>query len=320
MEQESHELLLPLVDEENICLPLPINVVSKYWNIKLPMAEAIETAKKYSGFNGSILIEGIESAERHGLTCKIVNSSLPELKKIIDSGIPSIVILPGIPEITQHASVITGYNDEERTILHYIQKGNQEGEQQEGAIPQDIFDKEWSEEGRLLIILAPSEILSSIKLENDSSDKPNRLCFISERSNILKNSSEALESLMQAIKLDPNNSNVLHQLGAMMNEQNSPECIKFYEKCLKINNRSYLTYNGLGNFYLKTDQFEKADDHYTKAIEINPKRSAKIYKNRAYLREKQNKNSDAKEDLKNYLKYFPRAPDRGVIEQAIREL
>ncbi len=320
MEEESHELLLPLVDEENICLPLPINVVSKYWNIELPMAEAIETAKKYSEFNGSIIIEGIESAERHGLTCKIVNSSLSELKKIIDSGIPPIVILPGIPEITQHASVITGYNDEENTILHYIQKGNQEGEQQEGAIPQDVFDKEWSEEGRLLIILAPSEILSSIKLENDSSDKPNRLCFVSERLNILKNSSEALESLMQAIKLDPKNSIVLHQLGAIMNEQNSSECIGFYEKCLEINNRSYLTYNGIGNFYLKTNQFEKADDHYTKAIEIDPKRSAKIYKNRAYLREKQNKNSDAKEDLKNYLKYFPKAPDRGIIEQAIREL
>jgi len=320
MEQESHELLLPLVDEENICLPLPINVVSKYWNIELPMAEAIETAKKYSGFNGSILIEGIESAERHGLTCKIVHSTLSELKKIIDSGIPLIVILPGIPEITQHASVITGYNDEEKTILHYIQKGNQEGEQQEGAIPQDIFDKEWSEEGRLMIILAPLEILSSVKFENDSSNKSNRLCFISERLGVLKNSSEALESLKQAIELDPNNSTALHLLGAMMNEQNSSECVKFYEKCLEVNNRSYLTYNGLGNFYLKTNQFEKAENYYTKAIEIDPKRSAKIYKNRAYLREKQNKNSNAKEDLKSYLKYFPKAQDRGIIEQAIREL
>jgi len=320
MEQEGHELLLPLIDEENICLPLPINVVSKYWNIELPMAEAIETAKKYSGFNGSILIEGIESAERHGLTCKIVHSTLSELKKIIDSGIPLIVILPGIPEITQHASVITGYNDEEKTILHYIQKGNQEGEQQEGAIPQDIFDKEWSEEGRLMIILAPLEILSSVKFENDSSNKSNRLCFISERLSVLKNSSEALESLKQAIEIDPNNSTALHLLGAMMNEQNSSECVKFYEKCLEVNNRSYLTYNGLGNFYLKTNQFEKAENYYTKAIEIDPKRSAKIYKNRAYLREKQNKNSNAKEDLKSYLKYFPKAPDRGIIEQAIREL
>ena len=112
MEQEDHELILPLVDEENIYLPLPINVVSKYWNIELSMSEAIEIAKKYSGFNGSILIEGIESAERHGLTCKIVHSSLSELKKIIYSCIPPIVILPGIPEITQHSSVITGYNDE----------------------------------------------------------------------------------------------------------------------------------------------------------------------------------------------------------------
>ncbi len=320
MEQEDHELLLPLVDEENTCLPLPINVVSKYWNIELSMAEATETAKKYSGFNGSVLIEGIESAERHGLTCKIVNSSLSELKKIIDAGMPPIVILPGIPEITQHASVITGYDGVEKTILHYIQKGTQEGEQQEGAIPQVIFDKEWSEEGRLLIILAPSDILSSIQLENDSSNKSNRLCFASERYNILKNSSDALKSLKQAIELDPTNSTALHLLGTVMNEQNSSECVKFYERCLETNNRSYLTYNGLGNFYLKTNQFAKAEDYYTKAIDIDPKRSAKIYKNRAYLRDKQNKNSDAKEDLKNYLKYFPKAPDRGVIEQAIREL
>ena len=320
MEQENHELILPIIDQENPCLPLPINVVSKYWNIDLPMAEAIETTKKYSGFDGSVLIEGIESAERHGLMCKIIRSSLLELKKIIDTGIPPIVILPGIPEITQHASIITGYNDEEKTILHYVQKGNQKGEQQEGAIPQGIFEKEWSEEGQLLIILAPTDILSSLKLENDSNEKSNRLCFESERSTILKNYSESLEFLKQAIQLDPNNSITLNLLGATLNGQNSPECIKYYEKCLELNEKSYLTLNGLGNFYLKTNEFEKAENFYTKAIQVNPKRSAKIYKNRAFLREKRNKNSDAKNDLKNYLKYFPQAPDRGIIEQAIREL
>ena len=319
-EEQEHQLLLPLVEEENICLPLPINVVSRYWNIELPMAEAIESAKKYSDFNGSIITEGIELAERHGLSCKIVHSSLDELKKIIDSGIPPIVILPGIPEITQHASVITGYNEEEKTILHYIQKGNQEGEQQEGAIPQDIFDREWSEEGRLLIIISPSENLSNITLENYSQDKSNRLCFNSEKLNILKNYPEALSSLKKSIELDSNNSTALHLYATMLNQQNAPECISFYEKSLKINVRSYLSFNGLGNFYLKTNEFEKAENSYTKAIEINPKRSAKIYKNRAYLREKLNKNSDAKEDLKSYLKYFPKAPDRGIIEQAIREI
>ena len=319
-EEQDHQLLLPLVEEENICLPLPINVVSRYWNTELPMAEAIESAKKYSDFNGSIITEGIELAERHGLSCKIVHSSLDELKKIIDSGIPPIVILPGIPEITQHASVITGYNEEEKTILHYIQKGNQEGEQQEGAIPQDVFDREWSEEGKLLIIISPLENLSSITLEHHSQDKSNRLCFNSEKFNILKNYPEALSSLKESIELDSNNSTALHLYATMLNQQNSPECVSFYERSLKINARSYLTFNGLGNFYLKTNQFEKAENCYSKAIEINPKRSAKIYKNRAYLREKLGKNSDAKEDLKSYLKYFPKAPDRGIIEQAIREI
>ena len=320
MDEEDHQLLLPLVEDENICLPLPINVVSRYWNVELPMAEAIDSARKYSDFNGSIIIEGIELAERHGLSCKIVHSSLNELKKIIDSGIPPIVILPGIPEITQHASIITGYNEDEKTILHYIQKGNQEGEQQEGAIPQEIFDREWSEEGKLMIIISPPDILSKITLENDSKNKSNRLCFDSEKQNILQNYSEALLSLKQSIELDPNNSTALHLYATMLNQQKSSECVSFYEQSFKINSRSYLTFNGLGNFYLKTNEFEKAENFYSKAIEINPKRSAKIYKNRAYLREKLNKNSDAKEDLKSYLKYFPKAPDRGIIEQAIREI
>ena len=126
--------------------------------------------------------------------------------------------------------------------------------------------------------------------------------------------------LKQSIELDSNNSTAFNLFATILNAQNSPECVKYYEKCLQINNNSYLSYNGMGNFYLKTGQFDKAENYYNKAIEINPKRSAKIYKNRAYLREKQNKNFEAKDDLKNYLKYYPKASDRGLIEQAIREL
>lgn len=320
MEKDQHELLLPLVTDENICLPLPINAVSRYWSIELSMAEALETAKNYAGFNGSIMIDGIESAERHGLTCKIIRSSLIELKKIIDLGIPPIVILPGIPEITQHASIITGYDVDEKTILHYIQKGTTEGEPQEGAIPEHIFEKEWIEEGNLMILLAPSEMLSSLNLENNSNEKSNRLCFVSERFNILKNTLETLNSIKEAIDADPQNPNALYLMGSIMNEQNSSDCLKFYQKSLQFNSSSYLSYNGQGNYYLKTSQFEKAKDCYTRAININSKRSAKIYKNRAYINGKLEKNSEAKEDLQKYLKYFPQAPDRGVIEQAIREL
>jgi len=320
MESSNHELLLPLVEEENICLPLPINVVSRYWNINLPMEEAFELSKQYPADSGSILIEGIEIAERHGLSCKIQHSSLSELKKLIDNGIPPIVILPGIPEITQHASIISGYDDTDNTILHYIQKGTQQGEQQEGAIPQEIFDKQWSEEGRLLIILAPPDIITSLDIEKKFDEESNRLCFISEKLNIQKNSQKALENLTKAIQIDKDNPTALHLLGGILNSQNSEDCIQYYQKSIDLNNRYYLSFNGLGNFYLKSNQLEKAESCYTKAIEINPSRSAKIYKNRAYLREKQNKNSQAKEDLKNYLKFYPKAQDRGIIEQAIREL
>lgn len=320
MDESSHELLLPLVDEENICLPLPINVVARYWNVNLPMQEAIEIAKQYANFVGSILIEGIELAERHGLTCNVVHSSLSELKKIIDLGIPPIVILPGIPEITQHASVVTGYDDENKTILHYIQKGNQDGDIQEGAIPEVLFDREWSEEGRLMIVLCPPDISSSIQFKNQNGERSNRLCLASERLRIQKNIPDVIESLKQAIELDPKNSTALNLMGSVMNESGSSDCIGYYEKCIQLNNNSYLSYNGMGNFYLKSGQLDLAITAYNKAIDINPKRSAKIYKNRAYILDKQGRGSEAKEDLKTYLKLYPKATDRGVIEQAIREL
>ena len=320
MESPTHELLLPLVEQENVCLPLPINVVAKYWNVALPMQEAMEIAKQYSDFTGSILIEGIEIAERHGLTCRILHSSLSELKKIIDSGIPPIVLLPGIPEITQHASIITGYDDETKTILHYVQKGNQQGEMQEGAIPETIFDKEWSEEGRLVIILGPTDILPSMTFENENGEKSNRICLDSERLRIKKNIRDAIELLKQAVEMDSKNSTALNLLGSILNEQGSVDCLDYYKKCIQLNDKSYLSYNGMGNFYLKSNQFELAKTAYTKAIDINPRRSAKIYKNRAYVLDRQGNPSGAKEDLKTYLKLYPKAPDRGIIEQTIREL
>lgn len=320
MESHEHELILPLVEEENACLPLPINVVSKYWGVDLPIYEAAENSKRYPGFAGSILIEGVELAERHGLACRIVHSGLEGLKKAIDAGIPPIVILPGIPEITQHASVISGYDEGEKTIFHYVQKGTQEGEKQEGAIPEGVFEKEWSEDGRLMIILAPPEMLQSAGIEDGPGAKANRLCLVSERLNIQKDYTSALDTLKKAIELDPANSTALQMFGAMLSGHNSDGCVEFYEKCLSINERCYLACNGLGNYYLKSNRLDTAESFYTRAIEINPKRSAKIYKNRAYLREKQGNNSQARDDLKEYLRLYPKAGDRGVIEQAMREL
>ncbi len=320
MEDPEHDLIIPPVREENICLPLSINAVSQYWNVNLPIKESLEIAKKYPNINGTILIEGIELAERHELGSLIIHSSLSELKKIIDFGIPPIVILPGVQNTVQHASIISGYDQKENTIMHHIPEQNVEGEFQVGVIPETKFDRMWSEDARLMIILAPPDIISKLDLENNAKTKSNRLCFQSEKLSLLGKKDKAIEYLKEAISLDGKNSTAFSLLGGVFNEQNSSQCIQYYEKSIALNNRCYLAYRGLGNYYLKTKEYEKAERSYSKAIGINPFRFGPIYKNRGLVRLEQNKKNEAKEDFKNYLKYTPSAKDREEIEKALLEL
>ena len=250
-EDVENELILPPISEkDNICLPLSVNAVAKYWNIDLPMTEANEIASKYAGMNGSILIEGINLAEPHGLSSLILHSSIKELKQVIDMGIPPIVILPGLHDVVQHASIISGYDDNEKTIFHYVpeQKPSEEGIQV-GVIPEKRFEKLWSEDGCLMVLLGPTDIISSLK-SDENKTKSNRLCFESERLSLQKQTVETTDSLEKAIELNPNNSTALCLLGGVLNEQSNPDCVSYYEKSLKKNKNCYLAYRGLGNFYL----------------------------------------------------------------------
>ena len=320
-EESEHELILPPIsDGDNICLPLSVNAVAKYWNVDLPLSEANEIASKYAGMNGSILIEGINLAERHGLSSLILHSSIKELKQVIAMGIPPIVILPGLHDIVQHASVISGYDDTEKTIFHYVpeQKPSEEGIQV-GVIPEKRFEKLWSEDGCLMVLLGPSDIISSLK-SDENKTKSNRFCFESEKSSLQKQTQETIDLLKKAIELNPDNSTALCLLGGVLNEQNNPECESYYEKSLEKNPNCYLAYRGLGNFYLKAQKFNESEKSYTQAIEINESRFGPIYKNRGYVRQQQNKMNEAKDDYQNYIKFTPKAQDRGMIERALKEM
>jgi len=310
-----HELLLPAVTEENICLPLAVSAVSKYWDVSLPISEAKEIAKKYPNMRGSILIEGIELAERHGLGSIILHSTLPELKKVIDMGIPPIVILPGLYETVQHASVISGYDETEKSIIHYMPQPDQIG-----MIPEKQFDRMWGEDGRLMILLAPTDIISAVRAENKSKEKSNRLCFLSEKLNLQNRQEDAIKTLKEAVTIDGSNSTALCLLGGIYNEKNSQDCISFYEKSIDYNKSCYLAYRGLGNYYLKAKQYDKAVSYYTRAIEINPSRFGPIYKNRGIALLEQGKKKEARQDLEDYLKHTPTARDKESIKQAILEL
>jgi tetratricopeptide (TPR) repeat protein len=172
----------------------------------------------------------------------------------------------------------------------------------------------------LMILLAPPDIMSTIRVENRSKEQSNRLCFVSERLNLQAKSDEAVKSLKEAITLDASNSTALCLLGGIYNEKNMQECVSFYEKSIQANKKCYLAYRGLGNYYLKAKQYDKADSYYTSAIQINETRFGPIYKNRGIAKMSQNKNKEAKQDFENYLKYSPNAKDRNDILQAIKEM
>lgn len=303
------ELVLPLVTEENACLPLSINVVAQYWGVNIPLPQ--ERAKLYPAGAGSVLIEGVELAEAHGLAVSVAGTDLDGLFAAIDSGIPPVVILPGIGGLTHHISVISGYDD--KTVYHYIPKTTSEG-LYEGAIPHRTFDEKWAQEGRVAIILGTPEAVTSAGSESL------RLCMEAERATILGDSDKAKSFLERAVSLEESNTMAWLLLAGMQNGSGSDACVDSYSRCIRANPSCYLAYVGLGNHYLKRDEIARAEENYTRAIRIDPDRSGSVYKNRAYLREKRGAFSDAADDLAIYVRLSPAAPDAGAMQRAVAQL
>ena len=316
-EPSRHTLTLPLVnpDDENICLPLVINVISKYWGEEISLVDAEQIAKKYSGIKGSIMIEGIELAEKQGLKGYVYRGSVEDLKRKIDQGIPSIVILPGIHETVQHANIICGYDPDEGRILSYIPQPDTVG-----AIPETQFQRDWEQDDMISIVLIPEDMKQIIEKQNPKFKDSNRICLEVEKLRHLRKVPEALERLSSAVKIDDDNAQAWCIKGSILNEQNSQEAISCYEKCIKSNPIYYLAFRGLGNFYLKNKDFSQAEAYYSKAIGINPIRFGPIYKNRALVRLQLGDDGGCKSDLVKYLDQTPNASDRRAIEEALIQL
>lgn len=316
-EPSRHTLTLPLVnpDEENICLPLVINVISKYWGEEISLVEAEQIGKKYSGIKGSIMIEGIELAEKHGLKGYVYRGSVEDIKRKIDQGIPSIVILPGIHETVQHANIICGYEPEEGRILSYIPQPDTVG-----AIPETQFQRDWQQDDMTSIVLVPEDMKQIIEKQNPQYKESNRICLEVERLRHLRKVPEALEKLSSAVRKDADNAQAWCIKGSILNEQNSQDAISCYEKSIKSNPNYYLAFRGLGNFYLKNKDFSQAEVYYSKAIGINPIRFGPIYKNRALVRLQRGDEVGCRNDLVKYLNQVPDASDRGAIEEALNQL
>lgn len=310
--QPEHFISLPLVskNEDSADLPLVMNVVIKYWgeDISPPLSDAASD-------RGVTMIHGIELAQTLGFESYIYKSSMKDLKKRIDQGIPPIVIMPGIQATVQHAMVVSGYNSEERRILTYVPEPDTVG-----AIPESKFEQDWEQDDMIAIVMIPSDMKGLLKDEELKFAKSNRICFEAEGLRQHGKVNEAIESLQKATEIDPDNAQAWSLLGGIYNETNSDKAIPCYEKAIKLNARYYLAYRGLGNYYLKKMDYSLAEAYYSNAININPSRFGPIYKNRAIARMQLGNNQSAKEDLVKYLEQMPAADDRKSIQEALDQL
>jgi len=309
-----HSITLPLVSEseESVQLPLVINVVAKYWGEDISPPADSEPATIHKG---TILIDGIELAEDRGFFSYIYQGSIRDLKRRIDQGIPPIVIMPGIRGIAQHATIASGYDDEERRILTYVPEPDTVG-----AIPEAKFEQDWAQDDMTTIIIVPSDMKKLFDNEKLKFIKSNRLSFEAERLRQKGNVDAAIAKLHEATQIDADNSQAWCILAGIFNESGFDQAVSCYEKAIRLNPKYYLAYRGLGNYYLKKHDYSLAESYYTQAIEINSTRFGSVYKNRALARMQIGNNLGAKEDLVTYLEQTPAAEDKQSIEDAILQL
>jgi len=312
-----NSLTLPLIspEEENICLPLVINVICKYWGEEQLLLEADQSAKKYSGIKGSVMIEGIELAEKHGLRGYAYRGSIVDIKRKIDQGIPSIVILPGIYDTAQHANIVCGYDPGESRILTYVPQPDTVG-----AIPERRFQQDWEQDDMVSIVLVPQDMKQIIEKENLQFKESNRICLEVEKLRHQGRVAEAMERISRAVKIDNNNAQAWCIMGSILNEQNSQKAVSCYEESIKSNPNYYLAFRGLGNYYLKNKDFHNAQAYYSKAIEVNPTRFGPVFKNRALARLQLGDKAGCKNDLLKYLEMVPNANDSLSIREALNQL
>lgn len=308
--QPEHFINLPLVskNEESSRLPLVIDVVAKYWGEDISPEAATDS-------KGTAMIDGIVLAESRGFVSYIYKSSVKDLKKRIDQGIPPIVIMPGIQGTVQHAMVVSGYSVEERRMLTYVPEPDTVG-----AVPETKFEQDWEQDDMTSIVIIPSDMKDLVKNDNLKFKDSNRLCFEAEGMRQRGKANDAIEKIQRATEIDPDNAQSWCLLAGMYNEANSDQAVPCYERAIKLNPKYYLAYRGLGNYYLKKKDYSLAEAHYSKAIGINPTRFGPIYKNRAITRMQLGNNQGAKEDLIKYLEQTPAAEDRKNIEEAITQL
>lgn len=316
-DKNKHLINLPIVDisEDNVFLPLVINVIAKYWGEDLVITNDADLSKNFNKSGGSIIFEGLKILQKKGFSYYVYKGSLKDLKKRIDQSIPPIVIMPGIASVTQHATIVSGYDDDERRIITYVPEPDTYG-----AIPENQFESEWNQDDNLTIIIVPNDMKSIVEKDVLVNVNSNKLCLEAESYLAYGKFNDAVKLLKNAVGLDNNNSHAWFLLGTTYSELGNSEALSCLNQVIAINPKHFLALRGLGNYYLKQKDYANAENYYSMAINVNPNRYTSIYKNRAIARLNLGNNKDAKTDLLEYLKNNPNSADYDNIAKTCETL
>lgn len=121
-------------------------------------------------------------------------------------------------------------------------------------------EKKYTEVAALL----PSEILEKYKNAELWFQKGRAYYYNKDYNN-------AIESFVQAIKIDSNFPYAYNALGSTYNSQrNYAKSIENFNRAIEIDPSFFKPYNGLGNAFTGLGNYEKAIQYFSKAIELDP--------------------------------------------------
>jgi tetratricopeptide (TPR) repeat protein len=135
------------------------------------------------------------------------------------------------------------------------------------------------------------------------------------------NADKEISLLEDAVRKDPKNVGALIRLGNLaMDAQRYEKAIDAYGKALELQPKDVDVRVDLGTCYRNMGMPEKAVEAYRQAIAINPRHSNAHRNLGVVLAYDLKKPQEAAEELQQYLKLMPNAPDAMLIREEILKL
>jgi tetratricopeptide (TPR) repeat protein len=273
--------------DRNYCGPATLAMLMNYWSKEKKynqheVAEAIYDEKTKIAYNSDMVF----FPNQEGLTAYSFNSTMEELKKLIDSGIPVIVFQKPVKQIKKgHYRVVFGYDEEKKAfVLHDPMLGPNRG------IRYKDFQELWNFGDNANM----QNWTLAIFPENKQSLFPDLKCSYIFHINMAtayykkQKYDESIAEWEQAIEKSRNEPTPYpyYCLAQLLLDLDKPdEALIYAQKAVEIDNNSAFAYDVLGLVYEKKEMVVEAAEAMSKAAKLKKEKNSFILKHWLRIRE-----------------------------------